>query len=193
MGTHPIFESDFDCLTVMSLLNLARSRIVCRNIVRQINVTKPASVAAPVTDDAERVYSEKETSLVDQIAGLTLQEVADLNSALKKRLNISEVSYAAPMAAAAPVAAASDAPAEEEEEKVEEVKKVQTEFTLTMTAFDEKSKIKVIKANMPDFNLVAAKKFIEALPKVVRKDVDKEEAEKVKAALEAEGATIEMK
>lgn len=46
---------------------------------------------------------------------------------------------------------------------------------------------------MPDFNLVAAKKFIEALPKVVRKDVDKEEAEKVKAALEAEGATIEMK
>ena len=46
------------------------------------------------------------------------------------------------MAAAAPVAAASDPPAEEEEEKVEEVKKVQTEFTLTMTAFDEKSKIK---------------------------------------------------
>ena len=68
--------------------------------------------------------------------------MADLNSALKKRLNISEVSYAAPMAAAAPVAAASDAPAEDEEEKVEEVKKVQTEFTLTMTAFDEKSKIK---------------------------------------------------
>merc|ERR1712134_195041 len=187
MGTHPIFESDFDCLTVMSLLNLARSRIVCRNIVRQINVTQPTLVAAPVTDDTERVYSEKVTSLVDQIAGLTLQEVADLNSALKKRLNISEVSYAAPMAAAAPVAAASDAPAEDEEEKVEEVKKVQTEFTLTMTAFDEKSKIKVIKAIKPDFNLVAAKKFIEALPKVVRKDVDKEEAEKVKAALEAEG------
>merc|ERR1712227_894302 len=185
MGTHPIFESDFDCLTVMSLLNLARSRIVCRNIVRKINVTQPTLVAAPVTDDTERVYSEKVTSLVDQIAGLTLQEVADLNSALKKRLNISEVSYAAPMAAA------SDAPAEDEEEKVEEVKKVQSEFTLTMTAFDEKSKIKVIKAikaNMPDFNLVAAKKFIEALPKVVRKDVDKEEAEKVKAALEAEGA-----
>merc|ERR1712227_142795 len=196
MGTHPIFESDFDCLTVMSLLNLARSRIVCRNIVRKINVTQPTLVAAPVTDDTERVYSEKVTSLVDQIAGLTLQEVADLNSALKKRLNISEVSYAAPMAAAAPVAAASDAPAEDEEEKVEEVEKVQTEFTLTMTAFDEKSKIKVIKAikaNMPDFNLVAAKKFIEALPKVVRKDVDKEEAEKVKAVLEAEGATIEMK
>ena len=53
--------------------------------------------------------------------------------------------------------------------------------------------IKAVKANMPDFNLVAAKKFIEALPKVIRKDVSKEEAEKVKAALEAEGATIVMK
>ena len=71
-----------------------------------------------------------------------VQEVADLNSALKKRLNISEVAYAAPAAAAAaPVAAAAEAP-EEEEEKVEEVKKVQTEFTLTMTAFDDKAKIK---------------------------------------------------
>ena len=53
--------------------------------------------------------------------------------------------------------------------------------------------IKALKVNMPDMNLVAAKKFVEALPKNIRKDVDKEEAEKVKAALEAEGAVIEMK
>ena len=46
---------------------------------------------------------------------------------------------------------------------------------------------------MVDMNLVASKKFIEALPKSVRKDVSKDEAEKVKAALEAEGAIIEMK
>ena len=46
---------------------------------------------------------------------------------------------------------------------------------------------------MPDMNLVASKKFIESLPKEVRKDVPKEEAEKVKAALEAEGAVITMK
>ena len=46
---------------------------------------------------------------------------------------------------------------------------------------------------MEGMNLVAAKKFIEALPGSIRKNVPKEEAEKVKAALEAEGATITMK
>ena len=61
--------------------------------------------------------------------------------ALKKRLNISEVQYSAPAAVAAPVAAA--APVEDAPEEVaEEVKKVQTEFSLTMTGYDEKSKIK---------------------------------------------------
>ena len=55
------------------------------------------------------------------------------------------------------------------------------------------SVIKAIKANMPDMNLVASKKFIEALPQTVRKDVPKEEAETVMAALVAEGAVITMK
>ena len=56
-------------------------------------------------------------------------------------MNISEVSFAAPAAAvAAPVTAAAEAPVEEEPEP--EVKKVQTEFSLTMTGYDEKNKIK---------------------------------------------------
>ena len=51
------------------------------------------------------------------------------------------MSYAAPAAAAAPVAAA--APQEEAaEEPKEEAKKIQTEFTVTMTGFDAKNKIK---------------------------------------------------
>jgi len=53
--------------------------------------------------------------------------------------------------------------------------------------------IKAIKANMPDMNLVSAKKFVEALPKVLRQDVDKEEAEKIMEIFKAEGATVEMK
>ena len=113
--------------------------------------------AAPQLDDAPRVPSDKVLGLVDEIANLTLQvslhafyssslyvqEVADLNTELKKRLNISDVQYAAPMAAgAAPVAAAPAAEAEPEPEpEVEEVK-VQTEFSLTMTGFDESKKVK---------------------------------------------------
>jgi len=46
---------------------------------------------------------------------------------------------------------------------------------------------------MPDMNLVSAKKFVEALPKVLRQDVDKEEAEKIMEIFKAEGATVEMK
>ena len=53
--------------------------------------------------------------------------------------------------------------------------------------------IKAIKANMPDMNLVASKKFIEALPKEIRKNVPKEEVDSVKAALEAEGAILTVK
>jgi len=162
---------------------------------RSIGYSAARFAAVPKIDDEERQPSEKVVGLVDAIAGLTLQEVADLNTALKKRLNISEVSYAAPAAAAAPVAAA---PASEEaaDEPKEEAKKIQTEFTVTMTAFDSKQKIKVIKAvkaNMPDMNLVTAKKFVEDLPKVLRQDVDKEEAEKVMEIFKAEGATVEMK
>lgn len=55
------------------------------------------------------------------------------------------------------------------------------------------SVIKAIKANMPDMNLVSAKKFVEDLPKVLRQDVAKEEAEKIMEVFKAEGATVEMK
>merc|ERR1712131_566266 len=194
MGTHPIFESDFDCLTE----NKNMSRLICGSfnkihvVSRTMVLSSRVLSAAPQLDDAPRVPSDKVLGLVDEIANLTLQEVADLNTELKKRLNIPDVQYAA---AAAPAAAPAAEPAAEPEPEVEEVK-VQTEFSLTMTGFDESKKVKVIKAikaNMDGMNLVAAKKFIEALPGSIRKDVPKDEAEQVKAALEAEGAVITMK
>ena len=43
-----------------------------------------------------------------------------------------------------------------------------------------------------EMNLVQAKKFVESAPGVVRKDVSKDEAEKLKKALQAQGATIEL-
>merc|ERR1711937_869950 len=195
MGTHPIFESDFDCLTE----NKNMSRLICGSfnkihvVSRTMVLSSRVLSAAPQLDDAPRVASDKVLGLVDEIANLTLQEVADLNTELKKRLNISDVQYAAAPMAAAAAPAAEAAP--EAEPEVEEVK-VQTEFSLTMTGFDESKKVKVIKAikaNMDGMNLVAAKKFIEALPGSIRKDVPKDEAEQVKAALEAEGAVITMK
>lgn len=41
-------------------------------------------------------------------------------------------------------------------------------------------------------NFVQAKKFVESTPQVVKKDISKEEAEKLKAALEAAGGVVEF-
>merc|ERR1712150_65028 len=99
---------------------------------------------------------------------------------------------AGPMMAAAPMAA--PAAVEEEEEEVEVVPE-QTEFTLKMTGFGEKDKIKVIKEVkkvLPDLNLVQAKKFVEGLPQTVKENMNKAEMETMKEQLEAAGAILEV-
>merc|ERR1711963_394024 len=132
--------------------------------------------------NANKVYPEKIFSIVEQISKLNLLEVADLNELLKKRLNISD----APVMMAggpAPVAA----PVVEEAAPVA----VQTSFTLKLNSFAADKKvalIKEIKANVEGFNLVQAKKFVESAPAVVKEDLSKDEAEKLKKALEGAGA-----
>lgn len=72
---------------------------------------------------------------------------------------------------------------------------MQTAFKVKMLKFDDKQKvalIKEIKNLFEGMNLVQAKKFVESAPTVVKDDVSKEEAEKLKAALEKIGATIEI-
>ncbi|KNE67388.1 ribosomal protein L7/L12 [Allomyces macrogynus ATCC 38327] len=140
---------------------------------------------------AARWYSDKPaanselTAIVDKIAKLTLTETADLIGMLKERLNISEV--AVPVAAAPAAAAPAAAPVEEEKPAEK------TQFKVKLEKFDTASKAKIIKeirALMPSMNLVEAKKFVESAPKMIKEDVPKEEAEKMKAALEAAGATV---
>ena len=83
------------------------------------------------------------------------------------------------------------APVEEEVEEVAPVA-VQTSFTLKLNSFAADKKvalIKEIKANVEGMNLVQAKKFVESAPAVVKADLAKDEAEKLKAALEGAGAT----
>jgi ribosomal protein L7/L12 len=45
---------------------------------------------------------------------------------------------------------------------------------------------------VPGINLVEAKKLVESAPKVLKDNVPKEEAEKIKAALVAAGATVTL-
>nr|XP_009667105.1 PREDICTED: 39S ribosomal protein L12, mitochondrial [Struthio camelus australis] len=81
----------------------------------------------------------------------------------------------------------------EEEEEMVPVKKEKTHFTVQLTGLKAADKVKLIKEVknfVPGVNLVQAKKLVESLPQEIKANVSKEEAEKIKAALEAAGGTV---
>ena len=120
--------------------------------------------------------------LVEQISKLTLQEASELKKALEEKF---DVTAAAPMMVAGGVPGAGDAAAPAEEK---------TEFTVVLENFGSQ-KINVIKAvkNATGLGLTEAKALVEGAPKPVKEDISKEEAEKLKADLEAAGAKVELK
>ncbi|TRY67575.1 hypothetical protein TCAL_07825 [Tigriopus californicus] len=147
----------------------------------------------PLPSD-QKTYAPKIEKLVEEIAQLNLLEVADLNSLLKSRLNISD----APVMMGGFAAGGMAAPAsmeDEEEEEAAPLAAVQTSFTVKLNKFDAAKKvalIKELKSQLEDMNLVQAKKFVESAPAVVKADISKDEAEELKKALEAVGAECEV-
>lgn len=140
----------------------------------------------PPPSTAEKPVSPKIEKLVSEISQLNLIEVSELSGLLKTRLNLPD----APVMAMGGFAAA---PAEEEDEVVPQ--KVQSSFTVKLMKFDDTKKvalIKEIKALLEGMNLVQAKKFVESAPTVVKADIAKDEAEKLKEALTKVGAEIEI-
>mmetsp|Transcript_16026 Transcript_16026/g.22826 ORF Transcript_16026/g.22826 Transcript_16026/m.22826 type:complete len:158 (-) Transcript_16026:80-553(-) len=87
-----------------------------------------------------------------------------------------------------------DPQANEVPEENAEAEEEKTSFDLKLTGFDAKSKIKVIKEirSITSLGLKEAKELVEGAPKVVKKGIKKEEAEELKAKLEAVGATLEI-
>ena len=124
--------------------------------------------------------SEKIINIVEEIKTLTILELADLVKAVEEEFG---VSAAAPVGVVA-VAGAAAAPAAEEK----------TEFDVILTGFGDK-KLNVIKAvrEITGLGLKEAKDMVEGCPKPVKEGVAKDEAEKIKAALEEAGATVEIK
>ncbi|NWS16059.1 DIC protein, partial [Pachyramphus minor] len=149
-----------------------------------------ALAGAPL-DTAAKEYSPKVRQLVRDIAGLTLLEVADLNALLKETLKIPDVGV---MPAATAVSALPSQAAPQEEEEVP-LKKEKTHFTVRLTELKPADKVKLIKEVknfVPGVNLVQAKKLVESLPQEIKANASKEEAEKIKAALEAAGGTTQQ-
>lgn len=151
--------------------------------------TPSEALAVPPLDNAPKEYSPKIQQLVNDIASLTLLEVSDLNDLLKKTLNIQDVGM---MPMGAPAVAAVAAPAAAEEEAAP-AKKEKTMFLVKLTDLKGADKVKLIKEVkncIQGINLVQAKKLVESLPQDIRENVSKDEAEKLKAALEAAGGTV---
>ena len=124
--------------------------------------------------------SEKITNILEEIKTLTILELADLVKAVEEEFG---VSAAAPVGVVA-VAGAAAAPAAEEK----------TEFDVILTGFGDK-KLNVIKAvrEITGLGLKEAKDLVEGCPKAVKEGVAKDEADKIKAALEEAGASVEVK
>ena len=118
--------------------------------------------------------------IVEDLSSLTVLEAAELAKLLEEKWGVSAAAVAV---AAGPAAVAAAAPAEE-----------QTEFTVVLAAVGDK-KIEVIKEvrAVTGLGLKEAKDLVEAAPKPVKESVSKEEAEKIKAALEKAGAKVELK
>ncbi|XP_044153728.1 39S ribosomal protein L12, mitochondrial [Bufo gargarizans] len=175
-----------------------RSASLCRlewssvRYLRTSSVVHTELLPSPALDNAPKVYPPKIQQLVDQIASLTLLEVCDLNELLKKTLKIQDVGMM-PMGAMMPGAVGGPAPTESAEEEAAPVKKEKTHFTIKLTEVNPADKVKVIKEVkncMQGVNLVQAKKLVESLPQEIKANVAKEEAEKMKAALEAAGGKV---
>jgi len=112
-----------------------------------------------------------------------------LVTALKSRLNIQEI--AMPAAAAAPAAETTAA----SEEPTEEKPKEKTVFNVKLESFNATAKAKIIKevkALVPNLTLIEAKKFVESAPKVLRENLPKEDAEKLKKVFEDLGAVVSL-
>ena len=124
--------------------------------------------------------------LLEAIDKMTVLELSEFIKRFEERYG---VTAAAPVAAAAAPAAAGAgdgaAPAVAEE---------QTEFTATLTEIGP-NKIPVIKVvrELTGLGLKEAKDLVDASPKPVKEGVTREEAEKIKAALTEQGATVEIK
>jgi large subunit ribosomal protein L7/L12 len=121
--------------------------------------------------------------LLDAIGNMSVLELSEFVKAFEEKFG---VTAAAPVAVAAAPGAGGGAAAPAVEEK--------TEFDVILTAAGEK-KIQVIKVvrEVTSLGLKEAKDLVDGAPKAVKEGVTKDEAEQVKAKLEEQGASVELK
>jgi large subunit ribosomal protein L7/L12 len=121
--------------------------------------------------------------VIDYIKGISVLELSQLVKALESELGVSAAS-AMPMAMPGMGASAAAAPAEEK-----------TEFNVALVSFPADKKINIIKVvrEVTSLGLKEAKDLVEAVPKVLKEGVNKEEAETIRKKFDEVGAKVEIK
>ena len=127
--------------------------------------------------------SEKVTTIIEEIKGLSLLEASQLVKGLEETFGVSAAAANAAAGAAPAAGGGAAAPVEE-----------QTEFNVILTAIGG-NKIGVIKAvrEVTSLGLKEAKDLVEAAPKPIKEGVPKGEAENIKKKFTEAGATVEIK
>jgi large subunit ribosomal protein L7/L12 len=123
--------------------------------------------------------------ILDAIGAMTLVEVSEFVKKFEEKFGVT---------AAAPVAVAAAAPAAGSAPSAAAAEEEQTEFSAVLTEIGP-NKIPVIKVvrELTGLGLKEAKDLVDASPKPVKEGIAKDEAEKIKAALEEQGAKVEIK
>ena len=120
---------------------------------------------------------------VDYVKNMSVLELSQLVKRLESELGVSAAA-AMPMAMPGGGGGAAAAPAEEK-----------TEFNVSLVSFPADKKINIIKAvrEVTSLGLKEAKDLVEAVPKVLKEGVPKEEAETIRKKFDEVGAKVEIK
>jgi len=121
--------------------------------------------------------------VIDYIKGISVLELSQLVKALESELGVSAAA-AMPMAMPAAGSGAAAAPAEEK-----------TDFNVSLVSFPADKKINIIKVvrEVTSLGLKEAKDLVEAVPKVLKEAVNKDEAEAIRKKFDEVGAKVEIK
>ena len=128
-----------------------------------------------------------QNDLLEAIDKMTVLELSDFIKAFEERYGVTAAAPVAVAAGAAPAAGGDGAaPAAAAEE--------QSEFSAVLTEVGP-NKIPVIKVvrELTGLGLKEAKDLVDAAPKAVKEGIARDEADKIKAALEEQGAKVEIK
>merc|ERR1711862_381303 len=149
----------------------------------------PHVALPPIDDGSGKVLAPPHVrEIAEEMLTLNMFEIFQLVTLMSKYYGF-DMSLGGGGASTASAADGDDSDAAQEEKKEEK-----TVFELKLTGFDAKSKIKVIKEvrAITALGLKEAKEVVEGAPKVIKKDIKKEEAEELKKKIEAVGGTVEI-